>query len=217
MDNGAPTMPLDPQMSISWHCTTGTMGYNLSCLTTSTHQGTHIDAPRHFYDNGECIDEVSLDRCVVSAIKMDLTWKRPGEPIEPYDLYPALYYMDQGCSVLLHTGWDKHYPSKSYFSGFPYVTKELADWFVAKKIGLVGMDIPTPNEKDWQYVHLKMLGGGVLLVEGLTNLGALPRNQIFTFHAHPLKLKGRDGSPVRALAILEPPKPFYEFTIADMI
>lgn len=215
MYNGAPTMPLDPQMSISWHCTTGTMGYNLSCLTTSTHQGTHIDAPRHFYDDGECIDEVALDRCIVRAVKVDLTRKPPGSPIGTDDLSSSGYYINQGCSVLLHTGWDKHFPDKSYFSGFPYITKELADWFVYKKIGLVGMDLPTPNGEDWKYVHLKLLGGGVLIVEGLTNLGALPSKQEFTFQALPLKLQGRDGSPVRAIAIIDPPRNYY--SLSDVI
>jgi hypothetical protein len=40
------------------------------------------------------------------------------------------------------------------FSGFPYVSKELADWFVEKKTGLVVMDLSTPNGYDWKYVHL---------------------------------------------------------------
>ncbi|MDR2027291.1 MAG: cyclase family protein, partial [Prevotellaceae bacterium] len=62
MFNGAPTMPMDPKFAITWHCTLETLGYNLSRLTTSTHQGTHIDAPRHFFNKGECIDEIALER-----------------------------------------------------------------------------------------------------------------------------------------------------------
>jgi kynurenine formamidase len=203
MFNGAPTMPMDPKFAITWHCTLDTLGYNLSRLTTSTHQGTHIDAPRHFYNNGECIDEIALERCVVKAVKIDLTGKQPGEAIEPADLQPYIQYIEQGCSILLHTGWEKHFPEQSFFSGFPYVSKSLADWFVEKKIGLVGMDMPTPNGDDWEYVHLKMLGAGVLIVEGLANMEQLPDNEVFTFFSLPLKLQGRDGSPVRAIAITD--------------
>ncbi|MDR2434790.1 MAG: cyclase family protein [Treponema sp.] len=203
MFDGAPTMPMDPKMSLSWHCSLDTLGYNLSRLTTSTHQGTHMDAAKHFYKNGECIDEVSLDRCVVRAVKVDLTAKKPGDPIEPSDLKPYEKFIDEGASVLLHTGWDKKFPDQSFFSGFPFVTTSLADWFVEKKTGIVGMDMPTPNGTDWKYVHVKMLGAGILIVEGLSKMEQLPANTLFTFYSLPLKLQGRDGSPVRAIAILD--------------
>ena len=79
----------------------------------------------------------------------------------------------------------------------------MADWFVEKKIGLVGIDMPTPNGVDWKYVHIEMLGAGILIVEGLANLELLPDNKVFDFYAVPLKLQGCDGSPVRAMAIIE--------------
>jgi kynurenine formamidase len=203
MFDGAPTMPMDPKMSLTWHCSLETLGYNLSRLTTSTHQGTHMDAARHFFNNGETIDQVSLDRCVVRSVKADLTAKKPGDPINVEDLKPYEARIAQGNQILLHTGWDKKFPDQIYFSGFPYVTKELADWFVEKKVGLVGMDMPTPNGTDWKYVHIKMLGAGILIVEGLANMEQLPKGTPFTFYSLPLKLQGRDGSPIRAIAILD--------------
>lgn len=203
MQDGDPTMPMDPKLSISWHCTLETLGYNLSRVVTSTHQGTHIDAPRHFFKNGECVDEIALERLVVRAVKVNLTNKKAHEAIEPADLKPYEKFIDEGCCVLLQTGWEKQFPKMEFFSDFPYVTKKLADWFVAKKVGLVGMDMPTPNGTDWKYVHLKMLGAGVLIVEGLVNMAELPENETFTFFALPLKLKGRDGSPIRAIAVLD--------------
>jgi arylformamidase len=202
MFDGAPTMPMDPKMSLSWHCTLETLGYNLSRLTTSTHQGTHLDAARHFFNDGETVDTIALERCIVTAVRVDLTHKKAGEEITPSDLLVAEPFIDKGYAVLLHTGWDKHFPDLSYFSGFPYVSKELADWFIQKSVGLVGMDLPTPNPIDWKYVHIRMLGKGIVIVEGLTNLEALPKNTPFSFISLPLKLQGRDGSPVRAIAIL---------------
>jgi len=203
MKDGDPTMPMDPKLSISWHCTLDTLGYNLSRIVISTHQGTHIDAPRHFFKNGECIDEIALERLAVRAVKVNLSYKKAHEAIEPADLKPYEKFIDEGCCVLLQTGWEKQFPKMEFFSDFPYVTKKLADWFVAKKVGLVGMDMPTPNGTDWKYVHLKMLGAGVLIVEGLVNMAELPENETFTFFALPLKLKGRDGSPIRAIAVLD--------------
>jgi len=203
MFDGASTMPMDPKLSISRHCTLNTLGYNLSRVIMSTHQGTHLDAPKHFFDKGECVDEIALTRCITKAVKVDLTGKEPGAAIEPSDLEPFADKIEHGCSVLLQTGWEKYYPEDTYFSGFPYVSKSLADWFATKEIKLVGMDMPTPNGVDWKYVHVKMLGAGILIVEGLTNMGQLPEKEEFTFYALPLKLKGCDGSPIRAFAICD--------------
>jgi kynurenine formamidase len=202
MFDGAPTMAMDPKLSISWHCTLDTLGYNLSRLITSTHQGTHIDAPKHFFKNGETIDQIPLERCIVPAVKVDLTHKAPNEPILPSDLEPYERHIEQGCSILLHTGWDKFFPQDAFFSNFPYVSKALADHLAEKKVNLIGMDMPTPNGTDWKYVHVKLLGAGVLIVEGLANMEQLPADEPFTFYALPLKLQGRDGSPIRAIATL---------------
>jgi kynurenine formamidase len=203
MFDGAPTMPMDPKLSITWHCSLETLGYNLSRLTTSLHQGTHMDAQRHFYNDGETIDKIPLERLVVKAVRLDLTAKKPDTPITPADLAPVEKHLSRGVNVLLHTGWDKKFPTREFFSGFPYVSKELADWFVEKKTGLVGMDMPTPNGYDWKYVHVKMLGERIVIVEGLANMEQLPPDTVFTFFSLPLKLEGRDGSPIRAIAILD--------------
>lgn len=202
MYDGAPTMPMDPKLSVSWHCGLDTLGYNLSRVTMSTHQGTHFDAPRHFFDEGESIDQISIERCIVRAVKVDLTSKKPKEAITVADLEPYADQIASGLCVLLYTGWDKVFPKNEFFSDFPFISRELAEWFVLKKVGLVGMDMPTPNGSDWKYIHEKMLGNGTLIVEGLANMEDLA-DDAFTFVAPPLRLRGRDGSPVRAIAILD--------------
>lgn len=200
MYDGAPTMPMDPKCAISWHCNLDTLGYNLSRLTTSTHQGTHIDAPKHFFYEGETIDNIALERVIVRAIKIDLTHKKPKEAITPDDIKPYEGKIREGMAVLLHTGWDKQWPKDCFFSDFPFVSVELAKWIVEKKIGIIGMDMPTPNGNAWKVVHETLLGGDTLVVEGLSNMEAITADE-FTFFALPLKLKGRDGSPIRAIAV----------------
>lgn len=200
MYDGAPTMPMDPKLSISWHCNLDNLGYNLSRVTTSTHQGTHIDSSRHFFYDGETIDTIALDRLIVRAIKIDLTHKKNKEAITPDDLKPYMDKIKPGCAILLHTGWDKQWPEDIFFSDFPYVSVELAEWIRDQKIGLVGMDMPTPNGDAWKVVHETILRDGTLIVEGLANMEQITADE-FTFLALPLKLKGRDGSPIRAVAI----------------
>jgi kynurenine formamidase len=62
------------------------------------------------------------------------------------------------------------------------------------------MDTPSPSEEATES-HLALLGAGIIVVEALANLDKLPPR--FTLCCLPLKLVGRDGSPVRAVAVVE--------------
>ena len=178
------------------------MGYNLSKITLGTHQSTHLDAPYHYLIEWDTLSEMDVSRCICRAIKVDLTYKSPGEPITVSDLLPYEKQIDAGLSVLMHIGWDKVFPHQDFFSEFPYLSLKLAKWFAQKKINLVGMDMPTPNGSECKEVHEIMLGAKIIMVEGLSYLENLPEGE-FTFIALPLKIKRGDGSPVRAVAILD--------------
>ena len=106
-----------------------------------------------------------------------------------------------GAKIIYRTGWDRAFGTREYFSDFPSLTVEAAQWLAEKRIGLIGMDTPTPGT-DWQEVHLVLLAQGVeiVIVEGLTRLEQLPER--FTLSAFPLNIKGRDGAPCRAVAIV---------------
>lgn len=201
MYDRAPTMPMDPKMSITEHCTLDTLGYNLARLTCSTHQGTHLDVPYHFFNEGFTLSELDLNRVVTRAVKIDLTYKKPHQAIYVSDVETYLPQILAGCSIILHTGWDKVFPAPAFFTDFPYVSCELADWFSENSVNLVGMDMPTPNGAQWKYVHEKLLGNSVLILEGLVNLELLPDDE-FVLIALPLRLRKRDGSPVRAVGIV---------------
>jgi kynurenine formamidase len=56
------------------------------------------------------------------------------------------------------------------------------------------------NLQEVTEIHLILLGGGVIIVEGLTNLGSLTQERVL-FGAMPLKVEGGDGCPCRAFAI----------------
>jgi kynurenine formamidase len=198
--NGVSTMPMDPKCSVTEHCNLDTLGYNLSRLTLSTHQGTHMDAPFHFFKDGKTIDKIDLSRCIVSAFRVDVTYKKEKESITIEDLLKYEVQIDKGLSPILYTGWENRLSQKEYFSDFPYISIELAEWFVKKKIKLLGLDFPCPNVTDWKLIHEILLSNSVIIVEGLVNLKELGNDE-FTFYTLPLKIKGRDGSPVRAIAI----------------
>ena len=87
-----------------------------------------------------------------------------------------------------------------FFTEFPDLTPEAAQLLVECGVELVGVETGSvdfhPND-----THIVLLGHDVLIIECLTNLDRIPTRE-FLFSATPLNLEGRDGSPVRAMAIL---------------
>jgi len=205
LEHGQATFPYDPKLSIIAHNTIASIGYNITQISMSTHQGTHLDAPRHFYDEGVPVDAVPLERFFGEATLVDLapgTALEPGRPITADMLAAHAEAFRQGAKVVYRTGWDRVFGRPEYLTDFPSLTLEAVEWIAARRIGLLGMDTPTPGAQ-WKEIHLALLRPGteIVLVEGLTGLDLLPPR--FTLAAFPLKITGRDGSPVRAVAIVE--------------
>lgn len=205
LEHGQLNFAWDPKISIVPHNSVTSIGYNITAISMSTHQGTHLDAPYHFYDNGKTIDQMTLDQFIGKASLVDLA---PGGALEPstpltvemFEPHEAKFR--KGAKVIYRTGWDRMFGKPEYFSAFPTLTLKAAQWMADRGIGLIGMDTPTPSTS-WKECHLILLGKGVemVIVEGLTRLEQLPPE--FTFIGFPLNIKGRDGSPIRAVAMVE--------------
>jgi kynurenine formamidase len=174
-------------------------------ISLATHQGTHLDVPFHFYDDGKTIDQMPLDSFYGPASLIDLA---PGSylpaktPITLEMLKPHAEKFQPAAKIIYRTGWDRTFGTSECFSDFPTLTLEAAKWIAERRIGLLGMDTLTPST-DWKEVHLTLLKTGIeiVVVEGLTNLDKLPGQ--FTFIGFPLNIKGRDGSPIRAVAVID--------------
>ena len=65
---------------------------------------------------------------------------------------------------------------------------------------MLGRETPGLHPEKWEQVHKILLKAEIVIVEGLAHLNKLKRDRVF-FIAAPLKIKGRDGSPVRAMAV----------------
>lgn len=198
----APTFTPDPKCGVLIHHTIATMGYNITQLVMSTHQGTHLDAPFHFFDNGQTVDKIPLKKCIGNALVVDLSHKRAKEEIRVNDLKPYAKKIAKGSKVLIRTDWDKVFPKQRYFSDQPMITKELARWLAKREIDLLGLETPGVHPTEYEAVHKALLSKDIVVVEALSNLRKLKKKEVF-FVALPLKIQGRDGSPVRAIAIEE--------------
>ena len=201
-----PTFPGSPQPNfINWE-TLEKDGYNLELLFLSSHTGTHIDAPYHFLKKGQKIHQIVTRRLVTEAILIKIR-KVANQSITKDDIqkFEKKYgKIDDGSTVIFHTGWQKNLKKESYFLKNPGLAVSAAKYLVSKKINLVGIDSPSIDlGKDSKFsVHHILAKSGILIVENLANLEKI-NSEMFHLIVAPLKLKNATGSPVRAMALTD--------------
>lgn len=180
-------------------------GINVQQYSLNTHLGTHLDAPRHFVPGGQTIDDISLDRVSGSGVILDVTKESP-EAVTVSDVEAAPGEVREDDIVVLSTGWEEKYGTPEY-EPHPWMTPELAEWFVETGVKLVALDVLTPDipwshrPEGWNSfpVHRELLGNGVLVAENLGNLTPLTGRRLDVF-GFPIKILGGDGAPARFVA-----------------
>ena len=110
-------------------------------ITTSMHNTTHIDAPAHVIQGTPFIDEVPLPHFFGSGIVVSIP-KKKWEPITYDDLEKAAGKVVRPRDVVIvNTGWHHQYEdSEDYFCRAPGFVKSAGEWFVEKKVKVVGHD-----------------------------------------------------------------------------
>jgi arylformamidase len=178
-------------------------GWNARTLHLYSHAGTHMDAPVHFNVNPGTIDEIDVSRFVCDS------WVVPveayeGQKISLQDLGDYAEKISAGDGVILKTGWSTFAETPKYREALPGIHESLAQWFVNKKINMLAVEPPSIADvmdlDEVTRIHEILLGGDVIIVEGLTNLDALVRDRV-RLVALPLKIKDGDGAPARVIAM----------------
>ncbi|TWU60957.1 cyclase family protein [Crateriforma conspicua] len=182
-------------------------GWNARTLHLYSHCGTHLDAPLHFEASEQTIDQIPLDRCIGKAWVVDLSDLPPKTPIEVSHLGDIAERLQPGDALLLRTLWSRHVDDAQYYRDhFQPISPDLARWMVQHHVRMVGVEPPSVADVNdlaaVTLVHQILLGGDVIIVEGLTNLDAIPGPSC-TFAALPLKIHGGDGAPCRAFAMVD--------------
>ncbi|MBE6848563.1 MAG: cyclase [Ruminococcus sp.] len=174
--------PGDPKPEQSRLQSTANSGlYNLTAFSMCAHNGTHIDAPFHFLDDGKTVDRMGLvpfvGDCYVARHEGDVT----GE-----DAAAILEKARALCAA-----------ERILLAGNLTVTAEAARVFADAKIQLIGNESQTIGPEDAPMeVHLILLGAEVALLEGIV-LTDVEEGKYF-LSAAPLNLAGCDGAPCRA-------------------
>jgi arylformamidase len=165
-----------------------------------THTGTHLDAPAHILNDGSTLEKLPIDAFVGQAAVIDVSGVT--DRIEKSGLLHAADDIAELDFVILRTGWESRWGDESYFSGFPTLSPDAAHWLTGWGLKGIGFDCISadPAETEDFDIHKIILGAGIIIIENLRGLDALP-DATFRFAAFPLKLKDGDGSPVRAVGM----------------
>lgn len=167
----------------------------LSSFTTTPHIGAHTDAPNHYSASGVGISDRSLDYYYgpCQVITVDLP---RGERITPQHIQSVPITAQR---VLFRTN---SFPNPyKWTADFNSLSPELIEFLDQMRVILVGIDTPSidlANDKVLK-THHKVHEKNMAILEGivLTNVA----DGHYTLVALPLKMKGLDASPVRAVLI----------------
>ena len=157
---------------------------NLTEFKMCAHNGTHVDAPFHFYDDGKTIDQVELERFVGYAYVAE---------------HEGIVKEEDALRIIGRAKQsDARAADRILIKGDSTLSAEAAKIFAKQGIKLYGNESQTVGpEEAPKEVHLIMLGAQVVLLEGI-RLADVDEG-VYILNAAPLNLGGCDGSPCRAI------------------
>lgn len=158
--------------------------YNLTAIHMCAHNGTHVDAPYHFINDGKTIDQVSLEKFVGPCFVAEHDGVVTAE--------------DAKIMLQKAAGENADASKRILIKGNAEVSLEAAEVFAKAKVLLVGNESQTVGpENAPMAVHKVLLGAEVVLLEGI-RLAEVPEGA-YLLNAAPLNLGGADGAPCRAI------------------
>jgi len=154
-------------------------------LTTCMHAGTHIDMPKHMIASDKTAADYPIGNFIGEGILFDIN---------------NIDAVKESSVVIIHTGFDKYYHEPKYFTDYPAISLDLAEFFVSKKIKMLALDTPSPDYYPFP-VHKLLLANDIFILENVTNLEKLHGIPKFEVIALPLKIEA-EASLVRAVCRL---------------
>lgn len=170
----------------------------------STHQGTHLDAPAHVFQNGKTLNDFPLETFFQKAVIWKLPPTAPRTEITRKILALPTPFPFPGHALLLQTDWERtaQQTGADYFRDAPFLHPQTARWLSQQPIPILGFDLPSPDafSDSKLMAHHLLLGQNILLLENLTRLEQLPERQPLELIVLPLSFQQAEGAPVRAVA-----------------
>jgi arylformamidase len=167
---------------------------NVSTIHMSAHVGTHVDAPRHFFDGAPGVEALPLEMLIGRARVVGITARKGIDADELAGLN-----LGEDVRVLFKTHNSKLWGSPEFHRDYVGVTESGARYLVNQGIKVVGVDYLSVEEfkKPGAPAHHLLLGAGTIVIEGLNLRDVEPG--IYDMTCLPLKIVGADGAPARVI------------------
>jgi arylformamidase len=167
---------------------------NVSTLHMSAHGGTHVDAPRHFFDDGAGTESLPLEMLCGRARVVELTTRKAitAEDLAPFDL-------TEDIRLLLKTTNSRLWGTSEFHEDFIGVSEGAARFLVDAGVKVVGVDYLSvePYKTPGAPAHHVLLGAGTIVIEGLNLRDVEPGT--YEMFCLPLAIVGSDGAPARVI------------------
>jgi arylformamidase len=173
---------------------------NVGAVEMGVHNGTHADAPFHFEQGANTIEQMPLETYLGDAVVVDLTKQFEGDQsrqITIADIESSSDALKLAPRLLLKTNVWKD--SKVFPDWIPVIAPDVPDWLRARNVKLLGLDLPSVDSIDAKKLvnHYALAAARIAIVESLDLSEVEPGT--YHFSALPLPISGGDAGPVRAI------------------
>jgi len=172
-------------------------GANVSTIRFGSHTGTHADAARHFFDDGQTVDKIPLERLIGPALLLSFA-----DDIRSVGAAELRAHDIKGQTrILLRTRNSAFLSQREFVKDYTYLAPDGAQYLVDEGVELVGIDYLSIEQfhSGHHLTHRTLLERSVVIVEGL-DLSVPPPGE-YQFICLPLRIEGCDGAPARAVLI----------------
>lgn len=189
---GNPAIEIVPQQEIAKGASA-----NVSSVFFGSHTATHVDAAKHFFDDGETVDMLPLDRLIGRATVLEFAEDVMQIGAKELDGQP----LEGARRVLLKTRNSALLELDEFTRNYTFLAPDGAELLAERGVELVGIDYLSIEQfrSGHHRTHRTLLERRIVIVEGLQLAGVAPG--VYDFICLPLRLAGMDGAPARAVLL----------------
>ena len=196
--SGGLVYPGNPEIEISLQQAVAKgAGANVSFIRFGSHTGTHADAARHFFDDGQTVDAIPLERLIGPALL--LNFPDDVRAVGAADLQK--HDIKGHTRILLRTRNSALLSQKEFARDYTYLAPDGAQYLVDNGVELVGIDYLSIEQfhSGHHKTHRTLLAKSVVILEGLDL--SVPAPGAYQLICLPLRIEGCDGAPARAVLV----------------
>lgn len=189
---GNPAIEITPQQEIAKGASA-----NVSSIFVGSHTATHVDAAKHFFDDGETVDMLPLDKLIGRATVLEFAEDVMQIGAKELDGQP----LEGARRVLLKTRNSALLEQPEFTRNYTFLAPDGAELLAERGVELVGIDYLSIEQfrSGHHRTHRTLLERRIVIVEGLQLGGVAPG--VYDFICLPLRLAGMDGAPARAVLL----------------